>query len=182
LIRKANVEQDSMLKRIWMNSAADRMIKTDPLAALDWSSNLPADVRWNVQAKIAAQISKSDLETGTKTALAIAAPSAKEFALVGIRNDLLIKNPKDAAQWLTSLPTDCQEHLVSGLVTNWYMIDSIEASEWVEALPKGLTRDRAVMFLATKLAETDVATARKTAEAIGDLQLRTSTLNRLRSR
>jgi hypothetical protein len=172
LIVAANSELDGELRRAWTLAAGDRFVKADPRSAVVWAEQLSDDVKWRIKADAAKELAKSDLDAGTQMALALSDSKRIRNAIDAIAYEVAVKDIEQGARWLSSLPTTYQERVAVALVTRWYDIDSMRASEWVGSLPAGVVRDRAIFVLATRLATSDLETAQITVNAIGDPKLR----------
>jgi hypothetical protein len=79
-------------------------------------------------------------------------------------------DPAAAAQWLLTLPGEGPHHAALGLAAEWAVYDDVAASDWVDSLPQGLTRDGAVRGLVRGIASTDPEAAWKWAASISKYQ------------
>ncbi|MDQ3623283.1 MAG: hypothetical protein M3463_12460, partial [Verrucomicrobiota bacterium] len=176
LVTIANTAPEEATRHTAVQAAARKLIDSDVESAIVWAEKLPEELRPSVQSKVAAKLAQSDLARGTAYALQIKAEKNKVHAIHEIARELTSKDPRATAQWIGGLPANLQEPKTSGLVMAWYDIDAREASAWVESLPAGRLRDRALMSLAFCVSKSDKTAGRDIAMRISDPGLRGTAL------
>jgi hypothetical protein len=176
LAQLANETDDLEIRNIAVKTLGKELVETDLGAAMQWLTKVPEQYRAGLQRQIAKKLAQSDLSVGTKYATAIADASLRTQAIDEINGELVMKDPQMAARWLAELPLEFQERAAYITASRWYDIDSIQASEWIDTLPNGKIKDRALLALSSRLKASDKSAAEDVAKQIGDPKLRAAAL------
>jgi hypothetical protein len=179
LVNFANSTSDGESRTVAINALTNQLVSTDVEAATQWVAKVPEQYRAGIQGKIAAKLAQSDQVRGTEYAVDIADPKARLSAIDAITRDIVMKDPRSAARWLESLPPDLRERAAFNTVVMWYDIDSMQASDWINTLPHGKVRDRALVALSSRLTASDPEAAKAVASQIADPALRSGALSGL---
>lgn len=149
-------------------------------AALTWIGALPASER---DAATCNYMRLGDVRDTAKMLPLIQSmktASQRSEALDALFSRMMETSPSLAAAKAVALPEDIRAEGICAMVSNWYNVDSIGLSEWVNAQAPGAVRDGALSQMARLLSRSDPETARHTAMAIQDQTLKDRTLRDIR--
>lgn len=100
--------------------------------------------------------------------------AAKHSAALEILSQIASRNAKDAFEWARPIGDEnIQLEVVNEIAKFWLRQDSLEASEWIDALPDGAIRDAGALKLIDHIRSTSPSEAFPWALSISDARLRT---------
>jgi hypothetical protein len=125
---------------------------------------------------------KGDFKEALRVAEIIEGSSKKAEAISNIAFEMTRKDPAEALNWLNenhSLDAEAQGRSAASIARAWFYDDSLAASQWVQSLPAGNTRDQASSAIALSLCRTAPEDAVVWATAIQDENTRQYTLGQI---
>ncbi len=106
--------------------------------------------------------------------------SSRESLYFNIAVKAASQDPASAAKMILNLDATFRSAAIDGLVYKWFDHDSEALSDWINTLPKGSDRDKAIAATTRSLSGVDKVAAREAAAAIDDETLRASVLSSIR--
>jgi hypothetical protein len=177
LLELADTSTLPYLKKMCISAVAARLAETDANSGLAWAEQLPADLKGIAKQRIVRELAKTDPARATSLALQLPAP---DQLLDEVQRHLIKHGPERVIAWMYTLPEEYREREAWGLVDHWYRLDPQQVSSWVNQLPPGRVRNRALAALATNISRRDVTSAREVLSRIDDAELRTAFLDTLK--
>jgi hypothetical protein len=177
LLELADTSTLPQVKKMCISAVAAKLAETDANSGLAWAEQLPADLKGIAKRRIARELAKTDPARATSVALQIPGP---DQLLAEVQRHLIEQGPEPVIVWINTLPEEYREREAWVLVGHWYRIDPQQVSSWVNQLPPGRVRNRALAALATNLQKRDVPSARQVLSQIDDAELRTAFLDTLK--
>jgi hypothetical protein len=161
----------------WDSAIGQKLVATDVAAAAAWAETLQPASRDRLRQRVAVKVAETDLAQGTALALRLKSSSAIDE----IHHALWQKDMRATTDWMWTLPDEYQHRVVVGIVMQWYRADEPAATAWVESLPAGGVRDRAMMWLAWEVDRAHPGTGGAVASKIADPKFKETAFNELPS-
>ena len=178
LVQMANSTTNDSIRAMATTAIVEKTLDKDVDSALRWAVELPAPAKAPAQRQVAEKLARENrIAEATSLALTIQAGEQRSWALDSIGRTLYASGPQAVAAWVATLKGDAQQRAAAGLVGRWYDSDSIAVSEWINRLPAGDTRDRAISTLVSRLATSDPAAALDAAKAIQNPRIKQGALS-----
>jgi len=149
-----------------LQGIASALVTSDPKRALEMLDGMPpGQTRGNMLASITSAWMSHDSDAAMAWINGLP-PADKSKAIQNITWQLGQEDPAKAAKLLSSFPVNNQtSHQFLQLASQWAQQDLDAARKWVESLPAGRTRERAMSGILNTLAQTDPV---KAASVFGD--------------
>jgi hypothetical protein len=177
LLELADTSTVPYVRTMCISAVAAKLVDPDANIGLAWAEQLPADLKGIAKRRIAMELAKKDPARSTSVALQLPAP---DQLLDEVQRNLVKQGPERVIAWMNTLPEEYREREAWVLVGHWYHIDPKRVSSWIDQLPSGRVRNRALAALATNISKHDVSSARAVLSRIDDAQLRTAFLDTLK--
>lgn len=161
---------------------AGQWANLDPRAAVDWYRSLPADVD---KSKVAAQIARNYGTVDPRGALAFAdslpagSEEHNEAQRAAIDAISMHNAPQAAALAMRLAGGSDRANTLTTVISRWTSSDPVGASEFLDTLPEGNLRNRAVQNFALNLRQSDPEAAAHWAASISDDATRRSSLRQV---
>lgn len=139
--------------------------------AKKWVESLPAEFNQTAFTKMIDKFASGDLNGWSEYVLKTTDKQNRSNGVQVMVGKYFVSSPQDASQWVLKLPQADKWTGISSLVSNWYGTDSLALSDWINQLPGGKDRDRALECLAYALKSSDATAAKDVAGKIGDKEL-----------
>ncbi len=129
-------------------TVAAEWARQDSSAALDWATDLPAEISGEAYGRIAAELVRQD-PTRAIAALSAMEPGFEQTEMLeSMIDQWAYQDPQSAASWTLS-NTDGGDQLraVTSLMNAWMTTDPMDASTWLADLDNGAVKDTAILSL-----------------------------------
>lgn len=132
-----------------IDNIASKWARTDWTAAEAWLNTLPADQQEQARSRALQGLAEVDAAAAAQKVSQMADGAAKDSAVSRIVSVLAAENPVQAAEWvLKNASQDAMARSVGDVVSSWVYTDTTGAKNWVNGLPAGAARNRAIMSYA----------------------------------
>ena len=178
----AGVERDD-LRQSALNWIASAWVEEDYSGAIEWANGLPEKHRDSALVAALQRLSGGRPEAAARHYFDLAATreesgegeSSEAFSKLApsIVRSLGRDNPRLAVNVAFKLPDDsARAQILGDIARAWAYNDLPAASEWVETLPRGATRDKALESVVSQTLRSDPAAAFQLATTIDDERMR----------
>ncbi len=143
-----------------LHSVVDEWARTDPRAALEWSSQLEGAARQKAINGVLGQWSNSAPRAAAAFAQGLAPGEERSTAFQTVAEKWAGSDYRAALQWAESLPPEENAGALGKAVERWSLEDPVAAATYVQnELPPGNGRDRALRTTAVQWSKEDPASA-----------------------
>jgi hypothetical protein len=176
LLELANTTEDQSVRSMCTSGAAEKLARVNAPEAAAWAERLPEDVREIALLRITRTWGSSDGAAATAYVLGKPDLKVRATAIYEIGKEITRHDPRAAAEWIDTLPAEFQIRSAVGLTHEWYSVDSMAVTKWIDGLPPGPVKDRSIMSLAYCVKRSEPDKAVELAATIKDSELRQSIL------
>lgn len=175
-----NNEMQRLIRSIVIRSIIVTALERGDRASLPaFLAELPAHDRDLAQGILIVEDEGTSFREGVSAALDFRNAEAADTTIAGLVRRRLSEDPVKAAEEVLQLPDRATEIAIGTLVHAWERIDRGQLSDWIDGLPAGARRDKALEYYVLSVGRSDRSAAVKAASSVSDPTLREHLLRSL---